>query len=250
MTRPFAILGLLAAATAARGAELELGYGHEFLTRGYADWRVTSLEAAWQPDGPSAGAGLLLRELERFGERDVELGAAGHVPLGRKWDLALAVSGCPTHEFMPLVSGAVQLQYAIGGGFVTTTGFKWSRYETDLVSTGAGIGRFGIERYFGAHRVSWTGYLATVTEAWSASQRVAWDLYYGERDRIGLGFAAGREIESTGSGPPLIKPVLSAALAGRHWIAADWAITYELGVQRQGDLYTRTGGRIGLRRRF
>jgi len=62
--------------------------------------------------------------------------------------------------------------------------------------------------------------------------------------------AAGRELESIGGGQVLRTDVLGAALAGAHPLAAGWAVTWELSAQRQGNLYTRTGGRLGLRWRF
>ena len=42
----------------------------------------------------------------------------------------------------------------------------------------------------------------------------------------------------------------SISIVGRHWLTPDWAIAWEIGTHEQGDLYRRTGGRLGLRYRF
>ena len=248
MKRLLTALALLAAAASASASEIEAGYGQDFLSAGYADWRDASLAATWS--GERSSVRLAVRELERYGLRDNEVGAAVRVPLDARWGILGEASGSVTHHFMPAWSGALQLQYAPGAGFALSSGFKWTRYETDVASSGTQLGTVGVERYFGAHRIAWTGYLSTLAGSWSGSNRVAWDLFYGERGRIGISLSAGREIEALGGGELLTSRVLGAALGGSTDVHAGWSVTYELAIQRQGDLYTRTGGKLGLRRYF
>ncbi len=248
MTRVVPVLVLLAVPGAAPAAEVEVGYRHELLTRG-PDWRELSIEAGWRAPG-HAGLELAVRGLERFGLRDINLRASGSAPLGPRWTVAGEASASPEHRFVPAFSGGASLQRTLGGGFVGSGGVRWSRYESEAGITDAGVGSLGLERYWGAFRLGWTGYLATLDGEWSASNAVAWDLYYRDRDRAGVVVAAGREIESTGGRAPVVSTVLAAALRGRHGLGGGWALTYEAGIQRQGDLYTRGGARIGLGRHF
>ena len=239
----------LAAAFTAPAVELEAGYGQDFLTRGHSDWRVMSLEAAWASSDRSR-AGLGVRGLERFGLQDLDLGVTAGAPLGGAWDLGGEVSASPTHRVVPAWSAAAELHCAVGAGFGISLGVKQSRYQNQAGAASPTLGTLGVEYYWGSQRLGWTGYLAALASEWSASQRLAWDVYYGERSRIGVGVAAGRQLESTGGPRLLSSDVLAAAVGGRHEIGRDWAVTWEAGIQRQGDLYTRTGARIGLRRRL
>lgn len=248
MTRALPVLLLLTAQSAAAAAEVEVGYRHELLTRG-PDWRELSVGAGWRAPG-QAGLEVAVRSLERFGLRDLDLGASGSAPLGPRWTVAGEASASPQHRFVPAFTGGASLQRTLGSGFVGSGGVRWSRYDGEAGITDVGVGSLGLESYWGAFRLGWTGYLATLEGDWSASNAVVWDFYYGDRDRAGVILAAGREIESTGGPAPIVSTVLAAALRGRHGFGGEWALTYELGIQRQGDLYTRGGARIGLRRRF
>jgi YaiO family outer membrane protein len=67
---------------------------------------------------------------------------------------------------------------------------------------------------------------------------------------VGLAASAGRELEVAEDRRLLASRVVAAGLAGLHEIGARWALVWEAGFQRQGDLYTRTGGRLGIRCRF
>jgi len=248
MTRAVPALVLLAVSSAAQAAEVELGYGHELLTRGQ-DWREVSLRVAWREAG-QPGLELAAVGLERFGVRDLDLRAAASGPLGERWTVAGEASASPGHRFAPAFSGGASLHRALPSGFVASAGVRWSRYESDTVATKAGVGTLGIERYWGAFRLGVTGYLGSLHGEWSASNAVAWDFYYRDEDRVGLVVSGGREIESTGGSEPIVSVVIAAGLAGRHALGGGWALAYQAGVQRQGDFYTRTGARLGLRRQF
>jgi YaiO family outer membrane protein len=249
MIRRAATALLLAGSAAATPAlEVELGYGHEFLTRGES-WQAATLEATWRGAGRRELV-LGVRELARFGERDLDLAAAASTALGERWNLGCEASASPTHAFTPAVTGALAVGWGGWRGFGVAAGAKWSRYATAAGPTDTAVGRLGVERYWGRYRVGWTGYLAAVEGELGGAHRISGDLFYGERGRIGLGLVAGRELESTGAGAVLATDVVGAALSGRHALRGPWALTWEAGLQRQGDLYTRTGARIGLRRQF
>lgn len=249
MTRALPALLLLSAVPAAAvGAEVELGYRHEALTRG-ADWKEVSLDGAWRP-AERTGLELGARWLERFGLEDLDLRAAANRRLTAAWTLSAEASASPGHRVVPALTGGASLQRVLGGGFVGSGGARWSRWETDAGASDVVLGSLGLEMYWRTFRVGWTGTLARVADSWAPSNALAWDVYLGERDRLGVVLAAGREVEATGGPAPVVSTVLAAALRGRRGLGADWAVVAEVGVQRQGDLYTRGGARIGLRRSF
>jgi YaiO family outer membrane protein len=249
MKRALALLLLASGAAPAAAAELELAYTEEFLTNGYANWRTLGLGAAW-PVGERTSIGAAVRELQRFDLNDVDLGASASGPLGERLVLGGEAAASPTHRFMPVASAAAQLQVDAGAGFVASTGVRWSRYVSEAASSNPVILRLGLEQYWGPFRASWTGFLTTVAGAWSASQRASLDFFYGERGRVGVGLNMGRELESVAGGVLVVTDVLGAVVAGRQDVDAHWSFVWEVGAQRQGQLYTRTGARLGIRRRF
>jgi YaiO family outer membrane protein len=254
MIRGLAAAALLAAARAASAGEVELACGEDVLSHGRGSWRLVSLEAT---AAPAARTSLLLaaRGLERSDARDAE--AAAGVTLPAPWSArgAIGVEGTAsaTHRFVPAWSGGVRAEQGLGAGLVASAGLRGAWYGGDPAAGGGArtaLASAGLERYLGRWRLAGTGYLAGVAGAWSGSGRLAADLFLGERDRVGVAVSAGRELESAGGGRLLASDVVAVALGGRHGIAAAWAVTWELGVQRQGELYTRAGARLGLRRRF
>jgi YaiO family outer membrane protein len=245
MRRAALLLALLA--TPAWALEIEGGGTYENLDKGQADWKSLYLEAA-HDFAPRQTLYGVLRETERFKLRDTEFAAGYYHPLGASWTAQVEASYSSQHNVLPEASALGQLTWAAGGGWILTAGLRYSDYTDN--GTRLVIG--GIERYFGAWRAGYTLYNGKPESAPSASaHRLSVDYYYGERSRIGIGGTWGREVENVG--PPtgiIVSDVRAIGLYGRHWLTPAWALTWDIGAHEQGDLYTRTGGRLGLRYRF
>ena len=248
MRRALAALLLAAASAPAAAVELELAYTEEFLTNGYANWRTVGVGAAWVA-GERTAIGASARDVQRFDLNDLELAASASGPVAERWVLGGEASACPTHAFLPVAALGAFVQADAGAGVLLTAGGRWARYEAAGGGSSPVVLRVGAEAYWGAFRASWTGFLTTVAGAWGASQRASLDLFYGERGRLGVAMNMGRELESA-PGLLVVTDVLGVAVAGRHDLDADWSLVWEVGAQRQGELYTRTGARLGVRRRF
>jgi len=244
------LLGLTAACLLAGPAwgaplELEIGAGRENLDRGYADWQSRYLEAGYQL-GPRQSVYGLLRETERFGQRDHELLAGYYHPLAPAWTLVLEGNFSPTHQVLAKWSAFGEIQRSLPDGWGIQAGLRRTEYNQDRTATA----NLGLERYWANHRAAYTLYASHLEgNGSSTAHRLQFDHYYAERSRIGLYAAVGRELENLGSSV-LASDVRSLGLIGRHWLTPDWAVSYELIHQRQGDLYTRHGARLGLRRAF
>jgi YaiO family outer membrane protein len=254
MIRGLAAAALLAAARAALAGEVEVAYGEDVLSGGRGAWRLAAVEATAAP-APRTSVTLGARGLERFGRRDAEaaLGVGLPAPWSARGAIGIEGTASATQRFVPAWSGGARLEQGLGAGLVASAGLRAARYGGDPADGGGArttLASAGLERYLGRWRLAGTGYLAGVGGAWSGSGRLAVDLFLGERDRVGVALAAGRELESLGGGRLLASDVAGAALTGRHGLSEAWAVAWEVGVQRQGELYTRAGARLGLRRRF
>jgi len=248
LTRALAVLALVLPVAARATTTIELSQGAEALSGDRPAWRATALETVWS-SGRGAAIGAGVRELSRFSRDDVDGAVWAQAPLGG-FVLGVEGSASPTWRFVPRWSAGARVERGLPAGWVASLGVRALRYEGDLARTTATLASFGLECYWGRWRAAATTTAVGVEGAWSGGERLALDLYYGDGGRLGVSVAAGRELESIGGGQVLRTDVLGAALAGAHPLAVDWAVTWELSAQRQGDLYTRTGGRLGLRRRF
>lgn len=240
------LLALLGRAAAA--LELEAGTTHERLTNDRPDWNSLYLEAAHDL-APRRTLYGWVREVERFDLRDSELAAGYYHPFDPSWTALVEASYSPDHNVLAEASALGQLSWAGGGGWVLSGGARFSRYTEN----GTRLLTAGVERYFAVYRAAYTLYNGKPEGAGSASShRLAFDHYYfGERSRVGVAVTWGREVENVG--PPsgiITSDVRALNLVGRHWLTSSWALSWELGTHEQGDLYRRTGGKLGLRHRF
>lgn len=249
MTRLVVILVALVAAGAAGASEVELRHAEDLLTNGNPSWRETSLRAEWSPER-RAGIGVTGSEAERFSLRDWSFGAYARTGLGERLDLRVEGSGSATHHFLPSWGAGGGLNLRLGRGFVVGTGGRWARYESAVASVNVFIANAGLEYYRGPFRLAYTVYGSELDRSWSTSHAVGFDYFYRQGDRIGVVLTIGRELESLGGGRVLATDVLAAALIGRSGLGAGWSLTYGVEMARQGDLYSRSGGRLGVLREF
>jgi len=252
MRKLFAVLMMFFALTAkAQEAFLdaEAGATYENLSNGRDAWKSVYLEAARQFARRQTLYGYA-RETERFGFRDSEVMASYSHPFGA---LTALVEGTYSSDHNVLAHDSIygQLAWAFGNtGWVASGGLRHSEYTTSNVNMLVG----NVERYWSSFRAGYTVYNGRPEGAGSATaQRLSMDHYYGgdDRSRIGVSVAWGREVEN--QGPPagiITSDIRDVTLTGRHWLSNSWAVSWDAWWHEQGDLYTRTGGRLGLRYRF
>jgi YaiO family outer membrane protein len=244
-------LALCLAATRVHGQDaffdVEAGASYERLTNDRDPWSSLYLEALKQ-FAPRQSLYGLVRETERFNFRDSEFGLGYSQPFAA-WTATLEGTFSPDHNVLAENSIFGQLAWAGPQGWVVSGGARRSEYTTSRVNILTG----NVERYWSTWRAGYTLYNGRPEGSGSAtSHRLSLDHYYdGERSRIGVSGAWGREVEN--QGPPagiITSDIRNLTIGGRHWLAGSWAATWDAWTQRQGDLYRRTGGRLGLRYRF
>lgn len=254
MRRGLAFVAALLPALACAQAtpwQAEFGAGHESLSGGLGDWQQAdlALRGYW---APRSSFELNARATERFGRRDRGLGAGVAWPLENGWGATLTANASTTHQILARWSLGADLQRAMGSGWVLGGGLRATRYDIDRANALS----FTAERYFGSRDLGDWRAAATVTStrlaglATSHAARVQVDRYFGERGRLGLLVASGREIENLGQGSLVISGVQSIAVVARWPLGPTWALTGEIAQTRLGSLYRRSGGRLGVQLDF
>lgn len=227
--------------------EIEMGFSHDALNQGYANWDSGYLDGLHR-FGERRSIYGELRETRRFNLHDREISGGYYHPLGDTWTALVEASLSPDHNVLPKDSMFGQVQKAFDGGWDVQAGLRHSQYNIAatnvLVLTG--------ERYWGNYRAAYTLYLGRLQGAGVAPSHMGQlGYYYAEHSYLTLGFTKGRQVESLGAGlGVLTTEVTGTSLSGRHWLNPSWALNYEAIVEHQGQLYSRKGIRFGLRRAF
>lgn len=234
------------AAESAARIEIEAAITQEKLTQGLPDWRERQLLIERHRDDKQVVYGGL-RETERYALQDRELHAGAYQPLTGNIQLQVEAGASSTHRVLPARYGLLGIHAQAWAGWGLSAAWRRSSYDTGTT----GVIYLGIEHYLGAERFAYTLFSGGPDGTGSSpSHRLQWTHYYGERDWFGIAAVTGRETEHTGGGRFLASRVDGVALSGRHGLGPSSALTWEFGRQRQGELYTRSGVRVGLRHAF
>lgn len=244
---PGLVLGQAEPGLKLRMSEVELGATHESLNKGLPEWRSLYLEGAhYIAERQTLYGGI--RRNERFDKYDTEEWLGYYHPIAPTWTLLAEGSVSEQHQVLPKGSAFVQITKLLPYGWGLNLGLRRSEYT----SSGVSMLVAGAERYWGDWRAAYTLYSGKPDGAPSAeSHRLQLSRYYGERSYVGIAYTFGREVENVG--PPvgiLVSDVRDLTINGRHWMARDWAFTWDLVAHEQGTLYRREGFRLGLRYRF
>ena len=226
---------------------VELGASYEFVNQDRPDWQTYyfSITHRFSKGQVLYGTASAVR---RFATSDPNFMIGYVQPLteSKRWIATVEAGGSPNHQILPTTSFFGQVERIFDKGWIGRAGLRHSRYPADIVN----MGIFGAERYFKAYRGAYTLYVAHLNGKGTAfSHAFQGNYYYGERNSVGAGFAFGQEIESVPGG--LVRTdVLDFSFTGRHWMTNKWGLSYVAIWHRQGELYTRRGGQIGLLLRF
>lgn len=230
---------------ARRRTEVGLVLRHDRLDSGYDDWHAQRLSFTSSQPEATSWYGAVLRE-RRFGRHDhgVELGAV--IPLGPDWALQPEVGVQPGADFLPRWHADLRLQRRLAPGWIGAASLRHTRYADTRVDRLA----LTAEHYRGDWRAAWTANVSRVSGAGTqVGHDLSLDRYYSGLSFVGLRAAFGRE-EALEAEGVVGSRVRSLALRGRHWFDERWAVGWEAGRLRQGDLYRRNWVQIGLYHAF
>jgi YaiO family outer membrane protein len=225
---------------------LEIGGSHENLTKGLPAWSSRYLQLEHRgPEGRVVYGGW--RDTERYRLRDSEINGGAYLPVSPTATLQIEAGTSGSHRVLARNYALFGLQLEPAKGWGLFGGWRRSQYDAG----NTGVVHLGAERYLGNERFAYTAFAGGPDGTGKAgSHRLQWNHYYGEYNWIGVALAGGRETEHGGAGAFLTSRVSNLTLAGRHHLARDWSLTWDAARQRQGDLYTRSGLRLGLRHDF
>lgn len=226
--------------------EGEAGFSTEHLSRGLPPWRTFYLVGEWHSKERKVLYGGL-RETQRYALTDREAHIGGIFQVIDNVQAQIEAGYSNTHLVLAKAYGQMQIHYQPTPEWALGAGLKRSHYDVGR----SRVFNFSADRYIGKERFGYTLYLGGPNNSgFSPSHRWQWAHYYRDHDWIGVTLNQGRETEHAGSSGFLTSNVSGISLSGHHDIAIDWALIWNAGRQRQGDLYTRSGVFVGIRHAF
>ncbi len=214
--------------------------GADSLTRGRDSWRneAVFIDRKWS-DGHVGG--LRAATTQRYGLNDSQVEGYYSLPLTPQWRLGVDAQASPSHQVLAKYGIGTSLQHEFAKAWLAHASVRELRYDSVIVDQLSA----GIEHYFG----DWGAYAGIVnSHAYAANTQTyigRLSRYYGERNRVNLIAASGREPVNI-AGSVISSNVSSATINGRHWLSKTVALDYSAGITQQGDFYTRRGGSLGI----
>jgi YaiO family outer membrane protein len=220
---------------------LTASVSHEGLSNGQASWQDQSV-GLQKGFAPRSLWEIGARRAQRFGLRDSEFNAGLTMPLSQGWNGSVAATYSADSRFFAHARGTLQLTRSLSGGWDLHG--QWQRRVYDAITTNT-LGA-GVDKYVGDWR-----YAALLTYGRSnigpigTVARFQVDRDFGDRAKLSAIATVGRELDSAKPGSQAYR-VNSYVLFGVLPMTAKWSLRGELGTHQLGDLYRRTGGRLGV----
>jgi YaiO family outer membrane protein len=225
--------------------EVEAGASREVLT-GESDWEDYWIRATVRP-APGSHVWGGVRQTRRFGVNDQQFEGGAGLPLAETWSLGVNGTWSPTHRVLPRWGAAGELRWRLAPGWGVFFGGGRQRW----VTTGVNRQHAGVERFFGPARLAYRLGFHQVDDGGSGVRHdLSGSWSYGTGSVVALGLGVGRDAVLAGEQDVRSLSAASASLSGVHWLDGRTGVTYNLVVFRHGDLFTRTGASVGVRRRL
>jgi YaiO family outer membrane protein len=230
-------------------AALEAAASSEHLSGGRSAWRSAELLGLWR-DPAGWSTTLTLRRTDRFGLTDHQIEGSASLPLQPGWRAEAELAHSESHRVLPQWRLRARVWALDVSGWNLAAGAGRTLYRTAGVQ-GSSVVELQAERYVRDVRLAWVGSLTRLDAGGTGgAQQWRLDWYPNERVSAGVLLAFGRELENQPGRGVIASRVRGVALTGQWWFSPDWACSAELSTQRVGDLYERSGLRLGLRRQF
>lgn len=217
------------------GTVLTAGIRRETLSRDTPDWKSVFVGLRGRATDRLELYGELRRQ-ERFGLSDDIVAGGASWRVSERLTAGADLSVASDAAFSAQAAAAAWASWALPRGWEAGLRLRHNRYADSTV-TGVAV---TAARYLGDYRLAYTFVPSHLSGAASAASHSATlDYFRSERVRFRVTIAGGREIESVGPGQVLETEVRAIALSLQHPINERWSVSWQIGSQRQGDLYRR-----------
>lgn len=222
---------------------LEVGHERQVYDNDAPDADTSYVGGSWTQDRQVVYGEL--SQYRRFNSRDVQTLIGGYAPLTRSGQLHAEGSFSNKPDIKARSQVYAGWYQVLPGGWTVEPGVQRTRYSEQQVTRYS----VNVERYIANWRLLYGIADVRLDHESSRNQRVQADYYHGQRNRIGVGYAWGDDLESLPVGV-VSTPVQSLFLTGQYQLTPHVSMTWQVQETDQGTLYRQTGGRLGIRYQF
>lgn len=251
MKWPSVILLPMACATHAE-SWVEAGLDHQQFSSG-----ASSAETSYVAASSKQATRTIYGELDHF-ERYDHIDTQGTLGIYQKvtgtGTLHLETALAPGAQIKPRTSLYGGWYQKLPQGWTVEPGMQYTHYVSDLdpqSRVNLTVDRYSLatEKYISNWRLVYV--IADVRLAGNSAlnQRLQADRFYGDHNRIGVGYAWGDDQERDTS-QVTTTPVKTVYVTGQHAFSPRWNLIWQVQQIDQGNLYRQRGARIGVRYLF
>jgi YaiO family outer membrane protein len=249
LTRLVGAVGVLCLPAASWGqgggqTSVELRASGDALSGNRAAWQEHTITLRYSAATRTA-LGATLGWLRRFGASDRRLSIDGSLGVGSRLTLGVEAEASPTHHVVASAGGAARVHVSLAGGWGVEGRVSAREFEASSVRGGS----LALERYWSRYLASYAVTAVRLTGGPTVmSHGARLSRFWGDRGSVTIGAAAGREVEHLGETTQLLAmKVRSLSLWGTQAVGPRTDLTFATGVTRQGELFNRVHGALGIR---
>lgn len=225
---------------------LEAGAEFQHYTNGRANANIEYIAGAWEQNGLTVYGDVT--RTDRFEKVDSQFTLGGYIPVTPRGKLHLEAKVSPTRNLTP--------GHVLYAGYYWDAGHGWTLEPSYQVTSFSDlrVERTALvtEKYTGPWRFAYQIANISLRNENALNHQVRADYFWNDVDRTGVFYAFGDDQEIVENDPNAITTtsVKAYGITGMQTISGPWMMTYTLSQTKQGDFFTQTGVRLGLRRHF
>lgn len=227
--------------------EVEAGGTREVLSGDHEAWEEYWVRAILRPAPGTYGYGGV-RHTRRFGEEDQQFEAGVGLPLAERWSMALDGTWSPTRRVLPIWGVSGRVTHRLTARWSVFGGGGRQVWEPTAVNRQ----HVGVDHHFGNFRAGYTLAFHQIETGGSGARHGlhgGW-AYDRRGSSVTLGLGMGRSVGVVGPGDVRSVDERSVRVGGTHWLDDRTGVSYNFGIHRQGDFFTRSTSSVGIRRRL
>lgn len=226
--------------------DVEVGASREVLSGDREAWEDYWIRATYRP-GPGQHVYGGVRWTQRFGQDDQQFEAGGGLPLAPRWSLGVGTTWSPTGRVLPNWGASATVTHRISPEWSVFAG--GGRREWD--SEGVNGQHAGVRRHFDRFLVGYrVGFHQLDSGGSGVHHGVHGSLFYGAGSAVTVGLGIGRGEAIVGGQDVRSVQQRSARISGIHWLDDRTGVSYNFGILRHRDFFSRSTSSIGIRRRL
>lgn len=242
----FLLLGVALTSNAYADYWLETGAEFQHYTNGRANANIQYVAGSWSQDELTI-YGDVTRS-DRFERVDSQFTLGTYLPVTQNGKLHLETRLSPSQNLAPGHVIYAGYYWAAGNGWTFEPSYQVTSFSDLRIHRTA----LATEKYTGPWRFAYQIANVNLRKDNALNHQVRADYFWNDFDRTGVFYAFGDEQEAAELDPNAVNltAVKAYGITGMQQLTGPWMLTYTVSQTQQGNIFTQTGARLGVRRSF